>query len=85
MLPLERSIVTVMVPIHFPIFMRTPIWADTRPDLFAMTVKAFLWAAWAADSGAVAAAGAPAASVAVGRAFAAIVASVAGVAENSIA
>src|SRR5258708_33088615 len=79
MLPLERNIVTVMAAIHFPIFMRTPIGADTPPDLFAMTVKALLWAAWAADSGAVAA-GAPAASVVAGRAFASIRASLAGVA-----
>src|SRR5437899_9925752 len=82
MLPLERNIVTVIAAIHFPIFMRTPTWADTPPDLFAMTVKAFLWAVWAADSGAVAA-GAPPSSVVAGRAFAPIPASVAGVAARA--
>jgi hypothetical protein len=44
-----------------------------------MTIKVFLWAAWATDSGAVAA-GAPAASVAAGRVFAPIPESVVGVA-----
>jgi hypothetical protein len=44
-----------------------------------MTIKVFLWAAWATDSGAVAA-GAPAVSVAAGRVFAPIPPSVVGVA-----